>query len=1353
MSQPRQTPADWAGPSGPPVRLVTLGEVRFEPAGVELPGGMASGRPLALLVYLAMHAGRACTRDELADLLWGDRDLKAGRRVLRQALYVIRKGLGAGAVATDGERVRFQGALALDVREAEAALRDGDPARALELFVGRFLEGMEIAGASAFRDWVDQERARILGLFREATLTCARAAVAAGDPRSALAHVERYLAFAPHDAPVAAVRAECLDLLGRRVEAAAAARQVLQALEADPSAHVASPALPTLRRLAALNSGEGGGTLESTSQSGLAPPAFIGRDDELLALRTQWRGCVRGEGRVVLVVGDPGVGKTRLIEELLRDAAPDEPTVLRGKSYELEDGLLFGALVEVMAQAVKAPGFAAVSDAWLRELARLLPELLDQYPRLARATDGDAGVGRRRFHEAVAQVLEALAYEAPVICVLDDLHWADEATLELVHYLTRRLCAAPVLLIAGLRLRQASETLLRLKQTLVEEHGGVAMELAALERAPLGEVVASMGHGHPPPPELDQAVWEASGGNPFLAVSTVRALVDEGVVRVSDAGWTRPAGEGPPPPMPEAWQLVKARLEGLPPHTREILELAAIVGRRFTADMLCVPPSEDVASARVHLDAMEARRILRSDRSNGVVYYDFAHDRLREAVYEGIPPKRRAELHARVARGSAGDSGLSACILARHFHQAGNRDETYRHALLGAEWARGVFAYGGELEMLELARANAPDEGTAVALDGRLEALRSRAPAVLAPHRRPAGVRPRRSAWRWVGGAAAALVVGSGGLAIWGAGAEPPAPSPLPPLPEGLLVSVGEGGGRYFAVLDPDDPQRTPVRLEPSQLTLTSRAVEGPIPISPDGRWLAVTIAEGAPPDVWIQRRDGAELRRVTDHPEDDIPLAWLPDGSGLLVRTFRDRSGATYGASLAVAPVDGSEVRIVTRGPWSDRVAAMSPDGSRIAVARELDGVSLWIMDADGTGGGQLLAGLGAVAWMAWSPSGGALAFVESGDEGARLVVLDLGEPAPSPRVVATRVREGPFWSPAGETLYYTAEADNNAEIFSVPRAGGAPRRLTHTAGDERLLALLAPPKPYAAAVEILPAQGGEALSILEGDSVRLSALTWSSEGRLMEGFAPVLRCLDPGVCGVDESGQVVGRGPGHTHLVADLGGWRADTVEVRVVDGAPSLVLAEDWERGLDSESWMSFGEPRPSVVEGVGRDGTRGWLSNGDAKFSSGVVGTTALPWRDGIALEFWARGAFDTPAGSHQGWGVGFTTDAPPDVPGDVAVGEMGSVGVGSGTPDRRPALTFQGRTLSPSSSWDPAAWHRYTLQLLPDARCELWIDGVRRFQEPCGVPTREHVRVVLRGRATHAPVVLDDVEVWTGVRRR
>ncbi len=1359
MSQLRQTLHAEREESPAPLRLITLGGCHLEGAPKPSPAGLTAGRPLGVLLYLAMHPGRPILRETLVQLFWGDRPTDVGRRVLRQALYIVRKGLPPGVLITESESISLDGGPVVDAVCLDQAVREGRFEEALALYRGGFLQGFSIRGAVAFQHWVDGERIRLNRLISQATMGQVDEALARGAWDDALEMLDRLLADDLMELAPRIRRAEVLDLADRHVEAIIEAEAIERCFGQEDDA-LSEAAQAVLRRIHERTPSRHRVGSEDPQETALREPSLFGREDEFKHLLHAWRSTIPGTGVVALIQGDPGIGKTRLIQEVLRTAELEGATILRGKSYELQDGLLYGALVDLMRQAVDAPGFAGVSETWIAELARLLPELEERYPAIRKERANEALPGRRRFHEAVAQVFEALAFEAPLICVLDDLHWADEATLELVHYLSRRLCATPILIVAGIRPGEATEALRRLERVLVDEHGGVRIELGPLDRSCTDAVVRSMGGGDLPiPTELGDLLWDASEGNPFFVVATTRALEEQGAIKVLKNGWWVDPNLKGDLPLLQAHALFRSQLELLAGPLRTMLEAAVIIGRQFTPELLgeiTRLPAEVVADA---LDELKRRRILVCRVEGERTLCDFAHDRVRDAIYEGITTERRVELHRRIAHATADGEGLNACLLARHHALAGNRTEAFHHALTGAEWARGVFAYGGEWELLELAAANAPNDRTRKQIQSRLNEL-ERVPlqdsSLPSAKRPPRGVM-RRKRKRTLAAVVTPLVLVGAWLSVVGV-ARGSRVTDLPPLPEGILLYVSDSDWEGYAVLDPEQPSRPPIRLTPEQFQPSDfQDPSGRKFLSPDRRLVAFYAGrDGQPPDIYVERRDGTGVRRITTDPEDDAMPDWLPDGSGLLFRTLRGRTGSNYGFSLAVASVDGGDVRLLTNGPWSDVQVRISPDGTRLAVVRELGGsISLWIMNSDGSGGRKIAEDLDGLGALSWSPTGPlVLVHAESASSagGSGLFVTDVDRAVTMELEAARGLTGLAVWSPDGSAIYFVRSVDGNAEIFAIRPDGTRLRRLTFTRESELILAYVGTRQPYLDRIAILYGTG-DTIVVPVGDIIDVTAAMWSSDGGLLQDLDPEWRCLDSSVCQASEGGTIHGTGSGLTELVASVGGWRADTVFVRVVDTKPRRALSESWEHGIDSTIWLSFGDPRPEVGEDLGRGGSFGLLPNGDAKYNSGVLTRASFDRTRGLTITFWAKGEFDTPMPSWQGFGVAVTATLPESSAGDVSIPHQLSIGVGRPEMEAPVTIRFAGFSLEASPAWDPEEWHQYALQLLPNLDAELWIDGRRVFTARGATPSVPFLHVMLQGRASHAPVVYDDVEVWEGLRWR
>ena len=733
------------------------------------PPGLTSGRPLMLLVYLALNAGRTLERAFLADLLWGDdHGERDGRRALRQALYIVRGALPRGSIEADPQKVRLVGHVPSDAQQMEVALSAGDAPRVAALCRGRFLEGLIEGAPPAFAQWAEQQRTRYERRARDLLLRAAEEAAEGATPDSAVELLEAVDRIDGFDLKSKLREVHAWLRLGRTSRAADLARGAL-----DHYDEIGLSLSPDARsRLETAASGAARGVEEPRVAPFPMAPQLAGRARERGELLAAWRRAVGGEGVIALVLGDPGIGKSRLISEVTTEARAEGACVLEGRSYALESRLLYGALIEVLRQSLDVPGFAGVGEVWLSELSRLLPELRERYPSLSPPDPREAG-SRRRFYESVAQVFESLAYEQPVFCVLDDLHWADDATLELLHYLGRRLCARQVLFVAGIRPGEASPTLKRLQRALVRERGGALIELDALDESETRDLVSSMFGHRRLPTAVPALVWKSSEGNPFFAVSMVEALAERGCVSVTGAevGWDEACARGVPRLPQRVKQLVGARLSNLSAEEEALLGAGAVAGRSFSSRVVAAITDRPLDAVERGMSSLTERRLVQRRRSDGESRWEFTHDRIREVVYEGLDEGVRTALHARLAVAEEGASpSLEPASAARHAALAGDSASAFRHALEAGRWARSVFAFEGARDMLRVALDNAPDDAARELIEAELASLPEPEWVPLPKRRGP--VR------RWRGWSAAAALVAVAGLAFSRFLAGHPSPPP-----------------------------------------------------------------------------------------------------------------------------------------------------------------------------------------------------------------------------------------------------------------------------------------------------------------------------------------------------------------------------------------------------------------------------------------------------------------------------------------------------------------------------------------------------------------------------------------------
>ncbi|HEY7179540.1 MAG TPA: AAA family ATPase [Gaiella sp.] len=443
--------------------------------------------------------------------------------------------------------------------------------------------------------------------------------------------------------------------------------------------------------------------------------AFAGRTQERATLRALVPRSA-GEGRrAAFVAGEPGSGKSRLVRELARDVADEGATVLYGDC----DGVVgfpygpFAAALEELVRRVEPDVLRAHIGPGGGELTRLLPTLSARLGELPPPVAADADTERHRLHTAVTELLVGVSSETPLLLVLEDLHWADVSTLQLMRHLLRSGAEARMLVVATFRDSEA-DVQAELAEALVDAYrteGVVRIRLGGLSREEIAEFVR-LATGADAAPGLAGAIEDLTGGNAFLVTELWRELVDSDAVvidsRTGVARLVRPEAElGVPRTVRE---MVDQRLARLSPGTIEALELAAVIGADFGLEDVRRAASGGEADLAVALDEAVRSGLLVEEAATGLSYR-FEHELLRRAVDDRLPGARKAGLHLRVAEAlehghTGGDSRAVLAALAHHFAAAapvGGSERAVSYNLLAAESAIAALAYGEAQERLETA--------------------------------------------------------------------------------------------------------------------------------------------------------------------------------------------------------------------------------------------------------------------------------------------------------------------------------------------------------------------------------------------------------------------------------------------------------------------------------------------------------------------------------------------------------------------------------------------------------------------------------------------------------------------------
>jgi len=612
------------------VRLRLLGGFDLRTDG--RPTHVATKKARALLAYLAMRQGELQARDKIAALLWGDMSDARARANVRQTWSLLGKALPEGALESEGGGLTLvRNALELDVAEfSQAATETSAPAlvRAAETYAGDLLEGLAVEEAG-FEEWLVGERERLRELALQALARLLAMQTREGDDARAIATALRLLHLDPLQE---SVHRALMRLYGRRGQRASGLRQyqrcvavLQQELNTGPEEET-KQLYQELLRMRAVE------PQSAASWSSGAP--LIGRQVEMAKLHGALDAIgSRTQGAFVLIRGEAGVGKTRLLEALAEAGSARGSMLLVGRACESSQVLPFAPWVDALRMANVAGDETLLSElapAFRSELGRLLPELPPGAP------SNDA----LRLFASVHELLGRLAARRPLVLLLEDLHWADEMSWRLLAYVARRAGAHPIVFAATLREEDIpwGPVVSAVRAEVEELPHTLSLGLPALGRGEASALVKAFARSHTGDEQLhqlDDVVWSVSEGNPFVALETLRAL-EEGTLAPGASTLPLPA---------RVRELVTRRMARLSETSRHVLATAAVIGRTFEFALLREAAGVDEAAAAEALEELVRQRMLSAFDD----HFDLAHQRIREVVKAELLAPRRALLHGQIA--------------------------------------------------------------------------------------------------------------------------------------------------------------------------------------------------------------------------------------------------------------------------------------------------------------------------------------------------------------------------------------------------------------------------------------------------------------------------------------------------------------------------------------------------------------------------------------------------------------------------------------------------------------------------------------------------------------------------------
>jgi DNA-binding SARP family transcriptional activator len=642
---------------------------------------VAPPRTFPLLAIIALHRG-PISRSQLASTLWPDELPEDARSNLRRHLHRLVKALPEIDIPwllTDTFSVAWnhEAPAVVDALEFEALAAHPETAPdAIERYTGELLPDCYDEPIVAARERL---KARYLQICYDGAVEARRERRFA----AAAAFAERIMAIDP-------LREDALRLLmavrydaGDRSTALSLYERFVALLRAEMGI-APMPETAALRDTIVANEPLATQSADSADlelSRGNDPLPFVGRADDLSELRAAWRRAAAGNGTLVFVSGEPGIGKSRLVAELALAVDAEGGRVLSGITSKPETQP-YQALVDALRRSLQLLSETDVEFVWLSALAALIPELSVMVPGLPQAPNLEAAAARTRLFEAIARCFEALSRARPVLLILEDLHWASPAGIQALEVLARRAGVLPILIVATYRPEEveAGSALRDLRKSLQRDRRAVTISLRPLDRSDVERIVTLTPSLERAPEELAASLFVYSEGNPLFVAQLLRDFVESGALPEATSA------------VVSLKSVILSRVERLDPGVRAVLEVAAIIGSEFSIEIVAAVGGWQDFEV---LDAIAvlAERSLVRETHRGRFDYAFSHALIWGAVYESSDPVMRRERHGRIATFmSRMTEYAESAAVGLHWERSGALDRASVAYARSARAALGVYA-------------------------------------------------------------------------------------------------------------------------------------------------------------------------------------------------------------------------------------------------------------------------------------------------------------------------------------------------------------------------------------------------------------------------------------------------------------------------------------------------------------------------------------------------------------------------------------------------------------------------------------------------------------------------------------
>jgi predicted ATPase/DNA-binding SARP family transcriptional activator len=717
----------------PALKVYLFGSPTITCHDVPLP--ITSQKAQALFYYLISNR-QAHSREKLAALFWGETSERQAKGSLRNTLYELRRDLASGTEPAEQYILAESNTLCfnhvadywLDTEEFEGLLdrkgvseqvRMNNWGQAVELYRGDFLEGFIVKDNYEFEDWAFFERERLQRRYLEALTELSDYYGGQGEYERAIAYAIQILSrdslqenihrqlmrlyYATGNRSAALRQYEmCKEVMERELGVAPLAEtttlyeQILRQGLVEPPVKKVEPGIeiqwqprPSL--------------LRPWPKPEYLSPSLVGRDKEYAQLIRHLEAATQRRGQLVIIDGEVGIGKTRLVQELLDQAEPDFH-LLMGRCYESEMTLPYQPLVEALRGYLPTLDVSKlqISSLWLREVSKLVPELSEALPDLPNSVPLNSDTERSRLFEGVVQFFVALSRHRPLIIFIDDLHWADQATLALLQYLARHVTRERMLLIGAYRTEDLSEPLRNTVHSLRQEGLLARITLRRLTLEAVTTLIREMAGMESGGEKFSHRIYQDTEGNPFFISEVIRSLFEEGILYRDEHGWSTDLKDfatsyAQIPIPPSVREVIQARLNRLDDVSYQVLETAAVFRQQFyfvTVKRACDKDENEALDAFDGL--LRAQLIKEVEVGIEGSSYDFNHDKIREVAYQQMSGARRQQVHRRVGEALEVEyrNRLDEVVsrLAHHFTAGGDREKALRYSIRAGDRARELYA-------------------------------------------------------------------------------------------------------------------------------------------------------------------------------------------------------------------------------------------------------------------------------------------------------------------------------------------------------------------------------------------------------------------------------------------------------------------------------------------------------------------------------------------------------------------------------------------------------------------------------------------------------------------------------------